>query len=154
LLSLAAVSLTDDLLHSVYEYRKLLSQEQLLGLRMSAEARARLDELERLLAAHNGPPGAPRRRHARTELRMNATVKASGRVHPVKIVNFGGGGICVEPAPNLRGGERAVVRLVSTETGREYQYPVQARWVHRSGQASAMGMPFVGAPLLIHDVRA
>jgi len=143
---------SQEILHSVYEYRKLLSQQQLLGDQLAAPARRRLADLEDRLA-DGAPvvPGAPRRRFARASTQIVATVKAGGRVHPVQIVNVGGGGMCVEPAPALRGGERAVVRVVSGETGCEYQYPVEARWVHRSGRASLMGLPFVGAPLLLRE---
>ena len=141
---------TADLLHSVYEYRKLLSREQLLGGRMDATERMRLGDLEHQLSTDSpARPDAPRRRYVRSELHLSAMVKAGGRVHTVEVVNLGGGGLCVAPAPNLRGGERAVVRIVLHESGREYQYPVQAGWVVRGGPKSAMGLPFVGAPLLL-----
>lgn len=145
----------DDVLHSVYEYRKLLSQQQLLGGRLAEPSRRRLAELEaRLSSRATSVPGAPRRRFARASTQINATLKAGGRVHPVQIVNLGAGGMCVEPAPALRGGERAVVRVASSVTGREYRYPVEARWVRGSGETSTMGLPFVGAPLLVvHDVE-
>jgi len=131
----------------VYEYRKLLARRELLGHRLDVESRARLGALETLFAAD--PDEQHRRRYARCEVSVPATVKASGRVQAVRVVNVGGGGFCVAPAPSLRPGERAVVRIVSSESGAEYHYPVQALWVRRTDGDSAMGLPFVGAPLQV-----
>jgi hypothetical protein len=89
------------------------------------------------------------RRHARCDVKYPATVQMGRRVHPVEVVNLGGGGLRVEPAPPLREGERALLRIVSLERGAVYQYSVQAGWVENRAQGSAMGMPFIGAPRVL-----
>ncbi len=136
-----------DVLKHVYEYRKLLARSALLGPKLDDDSRERLDALERLFAADDSERTVHRRKHARCEVNVRATVKAGGRIQTVNVVNVGGGGMCVQPAPQLRPGERAVVRIVSRESGAEYHYPVQAQWVHRSDTSSSMGLPFVGVPL-------
>jgi hypothetical protein len=146
---LRELSQLSDVLEHVYEYRKLLARRDMLRRKLDAESRDRLDVLERLFAAAPDEGGEHRRRYARCELSIRATVKAGGRVQAVDIVNVGGGGMCVTPAPQLRPGERAVVRVISRETGREYHYPVQALWVQRTDRDSSMGLPFVGAPLQV-----
>ena len=136
-----------DVLQHVFEYRKLLARRDLLGQRLDEESRTRLDALERLFAA--SPHDEHRRRHARCDVSVPATVKAGGRIQAVQVVNVGGGGLCVVPAPRLQPGERAVVRIISRENHLEYHYPVQAQWVDRNTESSAMGLPFVGAPLQV-----
>jgi len=138
----------DDLLWKVYEYQRLLAQASVFGDRLGAESRNRLAQLERdLEQGAQVTPSGPRRRFARASVDLRATLKAGGRVHPVHVVNLGGGGLCVEPAPTLQSGERAVVKLTSAETGESYAYPVEARWTKRSARMSTMGLPFVGVPL-------
>jgi hypothetical protein len=134
-----------DVLQHVYEYRRLLARSELLGRKLDAPSRARLEALGKLFAAEASEPH--RRRHSRCDVHVRATVKAGGRIHAVHIVNIGGGGMCVVPAPQLRQGERAVVKVVSARG--ELHYPVQAQWVARNEAGSAMGMPFVGAPLQV-----
>jgi len=135
-------------MRKVYEYQRLLAQVSLFGDRLGRASRERLEQLERELAAGAASqPEGPRRRFARASVDIRATLKASGRVHPVKVVNLGGGGLCIEAAPTLQSGERAVVKLTSSETGESYAYPVVARWTRRSARMSTMGLPFVGVPL-------
>lgn len=140
----------DDLLRRVYEYQRLLAQASLFGGRFGRASRERLEQLERELGAGAETiPSGPRRRFARASVDIRATLKAGGRVHPVEVVDFGGGGLCIKPAPTLQSGERAVVKLTSAETGESYAYPVEARWTRRSGRTSTMGLPFIGVPLRV-----
>lgn len=140
-----------DVLHFVYEYRRLLARRDLLAGKLDSDSAERLEALERLFAPDPDEGavdyGGKRRQHSRCEVQLWATLKAGGRVHSVRVVNVGGGGMRVEPAPAIRQGERAVVRVRSQESGREYAYPVQAQWIHRAQDGSSMGLPFVGVPL-------
>jgi len=137
----------EDVLQFVYEYRKLLARKGMLNQRLDGASAERLTALEKLFAP--GPDDGPHhRRYARCPVSLRATVKAGGRVQPVLIVNVGGGGLCVSPAPSLRSGERAVVRVFDPTSRSTYHYPVHASWVRSGAQGpSFMGMPFVGAPL-------
>jgi len=136
-----------DVLQHVFEYRKLLARRELLRARFDTESKDRLEALERLFASDPGEEH--RRQHARCDVSVPATIKAGGRIQRVEVVNVGGGGICVAPAPRLSPGERAVVRIVAADKCSEYHYPVQALWVERDDTLSAMGLPFVGAPLQV-----
>src|SRR5262245_11211171 len=112
-----------DVMDLIFEYRRLLARRDLTGQELSDQARARLAPLERLCSggAAANDEGSGRRRHARVEVSVPATVRVEGRVHAVNIVNIGGGGICVEPAPQIKHGERAIVRIVSGDSERIYQ---------------------------------
>jgi hypothetical protein len=136
-----------DLLDLVYEYRRLLARRDVNGGRMSESIERRLLGLERLFGADPDDLGhRSRRRHARCEVRLPATIKIGDRVEPVDVVDIGGGGLRVEPAPMLKPGGRAQIRIVSHDTGRVYFYQVEAKWVARDASRSTMGLPFVGAP--------
>lgn len=144
-----------DLLDLIYQYRRLLVRQEILGNAFGEDGQERLANLEKLFGKDPEDTGAVKlglpytRRHARCDVKFPATVQMGRRVHPVDVVNLGGGGLRVEPAPPLRQGERAVVRIVSMDSGAVYQYPVEASWTDRGPGSSAMGMPFVGAPRVL-----
>jgi hypothetical protein len=145
-----------DLIHFVYEYRKLLARRDLLGARLDPDGRERLEALERLFAPGEEEARSHRvhrRRYARCDLDLRATIKMAGRVHVVRVVNLGGGGMCVTPAADLRGGDRGVVRII-TAAGRAYHYPVQAKWLRTTGSSTIMGLPFIGVPLQVSSQHA
>lgn len=136
-----------DLLELIFEYRRLLARRDLMGGSLSREAEERLLGLERLFGSDpDDRRHSSRRRHARCEMRVPATIKVGNRVEPVDIVDVGGGGVRVEPAPMLRAGEKAHIRIVSLERNAMYVYQVEAKWALRSASRSTMGLPFVGAP--------
>jgi|GEM_PF-3333318 len=140
-----------SLVHLVYQYRRLLARQELMGGQLSRSSERRLQALDKLFGEEPDEQTeamglARRRRHARCEVRVPATIKMGGQVQAVNVTSLGGGGVRVEPAPSLRRGERAVVRIVSLETGSIYHYPVTAGWAERSRSQSAMGMGFAGVP--------
>ena len=136
-----------DLLELVYEYRRLLARRDLMAGQLTDSLERRLLGLERLFGSDpDDRQHRSRRKHARCEVKLPATIKVGNRVEPVDIVDLGGGGVRVEPAPMLREGERAQIRIVSLDTGRMYVYMVEAKWADRSSARSTMGLPFVGTP--------
>jgi hypothetical protein len=137
-----------DVMDLIFEYRRLLARRDLMATELSDQAVARLSALDRLFAggAAANDESSGRRRHARVEVNVPATVRIDGRIHPVTITNIGGGGVCVEPAPQMKQGERAIIRIVSGDSERIYQYEVEASWIDRTPERSAVGMPFVGIP--------
>jgi hypothetical protein len=135
-----------DVLHLVYEYRRLLARQDKNTL--GPRAFERLQALERLFGSEPARRERPdgKRQHARCDVNFPATIRArGGRVQPVNVVSMGGGGVRVTPAPALRPGDEAVIRIVG-EDDRLYQYGVKVGWVQRDSESSAMGMPFVGVP--------
>jgi hypothetical protein len=133
----------NDILALVYEYRRLLARRELMGGDLSDESKRRLDSLERMLGE---PTTDSKRQHARSEVLIPATLLQGHRVQPVSIIDVGGGGVRVSPAPTIRPGEKATIRIVDGDTGSVYHYPVVVKWYLRNSEESSMGMPFVGAP--------
>lgn len=139
-----------DVMHLVYEYRRLLAHRELSGGRLDRRHTERLAALHRLFGREPedtdgiGPHG--RRRHARCEVGIPATLVMGRRVLAVEVVDIGGGGVRIAPAPPLRPGERARLRIPSPDHARVvYEHVVEATWSSR-GDDSAMGMPFIGVP--------
>ncbi len=135
-----------DLLEMVFEYRRLLARAEATNGNLSPQTQDRLRALENLFGQEPAESGARPRRHARCDVRRPATLKVGDRVQPVSVVNLGGGGVCVSPAPNLGAGETAVLRVVGEDQRTVYHYPLRANWASRDEQTSQMGMPFVGRP--------
>lgn len=131
-----------DLLHLVYEYRQLVARDGELPER----ARERLDALDRLFGSEPGAAEVtgPLRRHARCDVEVAAVLTAAGTEYQVTVVNVGGGGLCIERAPELEAGQRAVIRLLAD--GCLYEYPVEIRWSAAAEGGALMGLPFRGAP--------
>lgn len=136
-----------NLLQLVFEYRRLLAKSDAIAGSLRPPASRRLKALEKLFGKEPAQAGSDRaRRFARCELRLPATVRVNDRVQPVSLVNLGGGGVCVSPAPNLQAGEIALLRIVAEDQSKVYQYQVRQCWASHTGTASQMGMPFVGIP--------
>ena len=132
-----------DLLQLVYEYRRLNARAEAVAGALRPIAQKRLSALEKLFGKE---PGNSDRRHARCEVNLPATIKINGNLQPVHLVNIGGGGVCVKPAPKLREGQRAVLRVVASDAKTIFQYQVKGGWTWRDESQSQMGLPFVGAP--------
>ncbi len=137
-----------DLLQLVYEYRRLSARAEAYAGSLKPRAETRLAALEKLFGQEPGcEETTPPRRHARCELSVPATIKIDGNVQPVQLINMGGGGVCVSPAPKLKNGQTALLRIVASDTRRVFQYQVKCGWTCRSEIASQMGLPFVGPPV-------
>lgn len=147
-----------DLIKCVYDYRNLLGRKELLRMRLDAAELHRLAGIERLLewrpdecGGLANMPLALRRRFSRFDMRVPATVKVGELSQPIVLVNLGAGGAVVEPAPSLRRGELSVLKVRCTSLGREFHFPVQAKWLSESsilpGRRSTMGLAFVGVPI-------
>lgn len=137
-------------MHLVYEYRRLLAHRELSGGRLSRRHTARLAGLHRLFGREPedidgiGPHG--RRQHARCEVHLQATLVMGRRVLRAQVVDVGGGGVCIAPAPPLEPGERARLRIPSPDDPSViHEYLVEATW-SSPGPGSTMGMPFIGVP--------
>jgi hypothetical protein len=131
----------------VYEYRRLSARAAAFAGSLRPGAAQRLAALENLFGQEpGGQESESPRRHARCEISIPATLKINGNVLPVKVVNMGGGGVCVSPAPMLKRGETALLRIVSHDSKCVFQYQVRGGWTWRADGESQMGLPFVGAP--------
>lgn len=136
-----------DLLQLVFEYRRLSARAEAFAGTLRPGAQKRLTALEKLFGQEPGSQTSRQpRRHARCNVSLPATIKINGNVQPVQVVNMGGGGVCVTPAPKLKAGESASLRIVSNDERTVFQYQVRGGWSWRDDNQSQMGLPFVGAP--------
>jgi hypothetical protein len=136
----------------VFEYRNLLARRKAEGDALDSTTRSRLDALHRLLGRepfHADPSGSgafSRRRHARCEVDLQATVRVGTAISAVEIVNLSAGGVCaLTPAP-LPIGERGTLRITSPDTGRVYECAMQISWSTDDDEQHLAGLRFIGAP--------
>ena len=137
-----------DVIDLIFDYRRLLAVAKLGEL--SPTQRKRLKGLRRLLVPGETDPGW--RSHDRVVSCLPAKLDADGVVHPVRVINVSGGGICIQPAPPLKQGEIATLHV---ESGRGciYHLAVEARWSRQASERSAMGMPFTGMAIAVLSPR-
>jgi hypothetical protein len=142
-----------DLVRKVYEYRDLLGRRDLLRMPLDDHEADRLETLTRLFEWRPEDlssallPKSVRRRFARLDVRIPATVKIGDDVWLVRIVNLGAGGAVVEDAPPLRRGDLAVLRVPMRKSGREYHFSSQVVWHAEPPGRSLTGLTFVGVPI-------
>jgi len=135
------------LVQLVFEYRELIARSNSEARPLAPKDRLRLAGLARLFGRDpDDISSSHRRRYTRCPLRLPATIKIGDRVEPVDIVDIGGGGVRVEPAPVLAPGQRALIRIMSLESGFLFTRAVTAGWSERTPLRSTMGLPFVGTP--------
>jgi hypothetical protein len=140
-----------NILKHICDYRTLRARRDLMRQTLPPDDVHRLEALELLFAfdpteLRNQALARDRRRYMRLDVRIKATLAAGVRDTETRIINIGGGGLVVSPAPPLRKGELAVIRIKDRESHREYHLPVQAVWKAMMHDEVALGLTFVGMP--------
>jgi hypothetical protein len=150
--------MANDLVAHLYEYRTLIGCRDELHEALSGAERERLDALERLFhwRAPDGTdvlPSLVRRRMARCDVDITASILVGARRSAAVIVNLGGDGLALDPAPRLAAGVHAVVVVEDEGDGREYRFPIEIRWCRSYRQHAALGARFRGVPVEIRRQR-
>lgn len=141
-----------DLFELVFEYRQLLARRKAEGQGLALPVRHRLDALHRLLGREpllGHPEGSgtfSRRRHARCDVELPASLRLGDEVMAIELSNLGAGGVCAVTAGALEVGRRGALRLVSPDSGRIYECVAQVSWSSPDGEQHLVGLRFVGAP--------
>lgn len=145
-----------DLFELVFEYRNLLARRKAEGAAFEPPARTRLDALHRLLGREpfTGTGTAPsgsgmfsRRRHARCDVELTATLRVGTTLSAVELLNLSAGGVCLASPALLPVGERGVLRITSPDSGRVHECTAQISWARDEGETQHLaGLRFIGAP--------
>jgi hypothetical protein len=140
-----------NILKHICDYRTLRARRDLLRQTLPPDDVHRLEALELLFALdptelRSQALARDRRRYMRLDVRIRARLGSGVKNTETTIVNIGGGGLVVSPAPPLRRGELAVIRISDRETHREYHLPVQAVWKSIQRGETVLGLTFVGMP--------
>jgi hypothetical protein len=142
-----------DLFELVFEYRNLLARRKAEGAALEQPARTRLDALHRLLGREpftGSPSGSgtfSRRRHARCDVELTATLRVGATLSAVELLNLSAGGVCVVSPALLPVGERGVLRITSPDSGRVHECTALVSWARDEDVAQHLaGLRFVGAP--------
>lgn len=137
-----------DLKHLVFEYRRLLHRFEWNRGEMSEAGLERLRSLDRLFSEEPGRD-RDRRQHARCDHSGTATMQMGRAMHQVRIVDLGGGGLCLTPPPPLKAGERGILHIPAEEYRQEYQYTVEVAWIRSIDGEAQMGVVFCDAPRMV-----
>ena len=141
-----------DLFELVFEYRQLLARRKVEGQGFAPPARHRLDALHRLLGREpflGHPEGSgtfTRRRHARCDVDMPASLRLGPGLCAIELLNLGAGGVCAVIGAELSPGQRGALRITSPDSGRVYECAAQVTWSRVDGEQHLAGLRFIGAP--------
>jgi hypothetical protein len=143
------------LIRHICEYRRLRGRRDLLCNPLDHAESERLDLLEHLFglgedAPSPTPPVQGRRRFTRAEVEIRATVSVGEDDVPIRILNLGGGGVMIAPAPDLNRGDLTILKIVDEIDG-PYRLPAQVMWVTPVPDGLALGLAFVGLPLYVES---
>jgi hypothetical protein len=131
-----------QLVRDICEYRSLSADRYVLGRSLDQRELDRLRALERKLGRlgeeHKGS-GDDRRRFARLEVEIPATLLVGTCQRSVTIVNIGGGGMVIEPAHGLGPGDLTMIAIAGG-----YRLPLQVVWI--AADRVALGLRFVTIP--------
>jgi hypothetical protein len=136
----------------VFEYRNLLARRKTQGEALDSPTRTRLGALHRLLGREpfpgdpDGSGAFSRRRHARCEVDLGATLRIGTALSSVDLLNLSAGGVCAVTPAELPVGDRGSLRITSPDSGRIYECAVQVSWVTEDGEQHLAGLRFIGAP--------
>lgn len=141
-----------DLFELVFEYRNLLARRKSEGAALEMSARSRLDALHRLLGREpfgeqpSGSGAFSRRRHARCDVEVAASLRIGSSLCAIELLNLGAGGVCAVTPEPLPVGERGLLRITSPDSGRVYECAAQVSWTRDDEEQHVAGIRFVGAP--------
>jgi hypothetical protein len=142
-----------DLFELVFEYRNLLARRKTEGQSLDPPARTRLGALHRLLGREplsEEPSGSgvfSRRRHARCDIALTASLRMGTSLTAIELLNLGAGGVCAVTPELLPVGERGLLRVTGPDSGRVYECTAQVSWARDDDeQQHIAGLRFIGAP--------
>ncbi len=134
----------------VYQYRKLLGKCE-SGLGLDVEEIISLTTLEASFAPQQR--AAPDERRYRRD-RVDATCRlrgVEGLNDRVKLCEIGPGGLVCRQTPYVEEGTQLEVVIDDIEVGLSYRFTAKVAWLREDvGDDFALGLTFVGAPLLVH----
>lgn len=131
-----------NVLEMIFEYQLLRSKQDVLGVPLDDDERARLLGLAQLLAG-DGDRGA--RAMPRVPFPGPLSFTLPGGFESGELKNLSGKGLAIATARPPAAGSRIIVRLVDATAGCEYFFPCKVVWSRRT-QPSGMGVAFDGVP--------
>lgn len=135
----------------VYQYRKLLGKCE-AGLGLDVEEILALGALEASFAPDARPDLEEGRRFRRERVELTCRLRGAGDLHDaVRIADLGPGGLECRQAPYVEEGTVVEVLIEDAELQLSYRFAAVVAWLREDdGDDFALGLTFVGAPVLVH----
>ncbi len=135
----------------VYQYRKLLGKCE-SGLGLDVEEILSLTALEAAFVADHRDDRKHRRDRVDFTCRLRGTEGVNDRV---RVAELGPGGLVCRQTPFIDEGKLIEVVIDDVESDLSYRFTCRVAWLREDvGDDFAVGLSFVGAPLLVHHGRS
>lgn len=136
----------------VYQYRKLLGKCE-SGLGLDVEEMISLTTLEASMAEADHRDD---RRHRRDRVDFTCRLRgAEGLNDRVRVAELGPGGLVCRQTPFVDEGKLIEVVIDDPEVDLSYRFTCKVAWLREDvGDDFAVGLTFVGSPLLVHHGRS
>lgn len=136
------------MLLNIYRYRELVGKLE-AGWGLDVNDMLELNALEARFAVAGGVD--EERRTRRALVRLAARLRASGEpCARVGVHELGGGGLVCRRAPFVHEGRP--LEVVFDTRGLSLRFATRIVWTRRDHDAFALGLSFVGAPILVRGV--
>jgi hypothetical protein len=134
----------------VYQYRKLVGKCD-AGLGLDVDEIISLTALESAFAPEAGPRPSERR-FRRDAVDFSARLRGiPGLNDAVRVTELGPGGLVCRQTPYLEEGQVIEVVIDDDEVDLSYRFYARVAWMREDdGDDFAIGLEFVGVPLLVH----
>jgi hypothetical protein len=135
----------------VYQYRKLLGKCE-SGLGLDVEEMISLTALEATFVTEE----SDERKHRRDQVSFTCRLRgAEGLNDRVRVAELGPGGLVCRQTPFVEEGKLIEVVIDDPEVDLSYRFTCRVAWLREDvGDDFAVGLSFVGAPLLVHHGRS
>ena len=107
-----------------------------------------MNAIESLFRARESRRSGRPRKFERERVDLSASLRGRGHVDAVNIADLAPGGMVCHNAPYLEEGDTVEIVVDDGECSLSYRFKAQVSWV-RDEEESAVGLSFVGVPLLL-----
>jgi len=135
----------------VYQYRKLLGKCE-SGLGLDVDEMIEMTALEAAFVAE----ARDERRHRRDRVDFTCRLRGvEGLNDRVRVAELGPGGLVCRQTPFVEEGRVIEVVIDDPEVDLSYRFTCRVAWLREDvGDDFALGLSFLGAPLLVHHGRS
>jgi hypothetical protein len=104
------------------------------------------------VAASRDDAARCRRQFCREQVDLRGRLRGNRANDPVHIVNLGPGGLVCRNAPYVEEGEHVEIIIDDVELSLSYRFKAEVTWLNDDDDDFALGLRFVGIPVLVHHI--
>ena len=93
-----------------------------------------------------------RRQFCREQVDLRGRLRGNRANDPVRVVNLGPGGMVCRHAPYVEEGTHVEIIIDDVELSLSYRFKAEVAWLSDDEDDFALGLRFVGIPVLVHHI--